>query len=172
MKRLLALLHGPDGHPLHPPFTDATIGAYAVASVLGILAVAGVSTSRTTTGWWLALLVALCLTVPTALTGFLDWLLITSGTPLWRVATSHFAAMVTAAVLFLLALLWGHADYSSGALGAGPLTLTLVAFAVLTLGGWLGGTIVFVYGMRVLGLDDAPAAEAVLPKTEERRQAA
>jgi hypothetical protein len=49
MKRLLAVLHGSDGHPLHPRFPDATIGAYAVASILGTLAVAGVSTSRTTT---------------------------------------------------------------------------------------------------------------------------
>jgi uncharacterized membrane protein len=168
MKRLLALLRGLDGHPLHPPFTDATIGAYAVASILGILAVAGVSTSRTTTGWWLALLVALCLTVPTALTGFVDWLAITPWTPLWRVATSHFAAMVTAAGLFLGALLWGHADSSSGSLGSGPLALTLVGVAVLT----LGGTIVFVYGMRVLGLGDATAVEAISPVPEDRRQAA
>lgn len=163
MKRLLTLLHGPDGHPVHPPFTDATIGAYAVASILGVLAVAGVSTARTTTGWWLALLVALCLTVPTALTGLLDWLKISSGTPLWRVATAHMVAMVAAAGLFLAALLAGRADYSAGALGAGPLAITLVGLGVLTLGGWLGGTIVFVYGMRVLGLEKAPALAAVVP---------
>jgi hypothetical protein len=52
--------------------------------------------------------------VPTALTGFLDWLLITRWMPLLRVATSHFAAMVTAAGLFLGALLRGHTDYSAG----------------------------------------------------------
>jgi uncharacterized membrane protein len=172
MRPLLGLLRGPDGHPLHPPFTDATIGAYAVASILGILAVAGVSTARTTTGWWLALLVALCLTVLTALTGFVDWLQITWWTPLWRVATSHMAAMVVAAGMFLAALLVGKGDYDAGALGAGPLTLTLVAFAMLTLGGWLGGTIVFVYGMRVLGLSDAPALEAVKPAESDQRRAA
>jgi uncharacterized membrane protein len=172
MQRLLALLRGPDGHPLHPPFTDATIGAYAVAAILGILAVAGVSTSRTTTGWWLAVLVALCLTVPTALTGLADWLQITWWTPLWRVATAHMLANVTAAGLFLAALLVGKGDYDVGALGAGPLALTLVAFATLTLGGWLGGTIVFVYGMRVLGLAEAPALEAVKPVEPDRRQAA
>jgi uncharacterized membrane protein len=163
MRSLLALLRGPNGHPLHPPFTDATIGAYAVASILGILAVAGVSTGRTTTGWWLALLVALCLTVPTAVTGLVDWLQITWWTPLWRVATSHMLAMVAAASMFLGALLWGRADYDAGALGGGPLALTLIAFATLTLGGWLGGTIVFVYGMRVLGLAEAPALDAVKP---------
>jgi uncharacterized membrane protein len=30
------------------------------------------------------------------------------------------------------------------------LVLTLVGFVVLTLGGWLGGSVVFVHGVRVL----------------------
>jgi hypothetical protein len=30
----------------------------------------------------------------------------------------------------------------------------LAGFCMLTLGGWLGGTVVFVYGMRVLGVAD------------------
>ncbi len=40
----------------------------------------------------------------------------------------------------------------------GPLVLTLVGFAMLTLGGWLGGAIVFTHGMRVLKLVDEPAS--------------
>jgi len=172
MRALLALLRGPNWHPLHPPFTDATIGAYAVASVLGIVAVAGGSTGRTTTGWWLALLVGLCLTVPTAVTGLVDWLQITWWTPLWRVATSHMVAMLVASAFFLAALLVGHGDYTAGSLGSGPLALTLVGFATLMLGGWLGGTVVFVYGMRVLGLAQAPALEAVKPVEPDEQQAA
>lgn len=171
MRPLLALLRGPKGHPIHPPFTDATIGAYTVASILGILAVAGVSTARTTTGWRLAVLVALCLTVPTALTGLADWLQITWWTPLWRVATAHMGANLAAGGLFLAALLVGHADYTAGSLGGGPLALTLVGFTMLTLGGWLGGTVVFVYGMRVLGLAEVPALEAVKPEPDEHKRA-
>ena len=165
-----ALLAGPKGHPLQPPFTDATIGAYSVASLLGIFAVSGLSTGATTNAWWLALLVALCLTVPTAVTGLADWLRITRWTPLWKVATSHLTAMVSASILFLVALLVGHGDYTQGALGAGPLALTLAGFGLLTLGGWLGGTIVFVYGMRVVGLSDAPAASAASPAGAERME--
>lgn len=172
MRPLLALLRGPKGHPVHPPVTDATIGAYTVAAILGIFAIAGVSTGRTTTAWWLAVLVALCLTVPTALTGFVDWLQITWWTPLWRVATAHMVAMVAAAVLFLAALLVGHSDYTAGSLGGAPFALTLIGFAVLTLGGWLGGTIVFVYGMRVLGIAEVPALEAVKPQPNEQKRAA
>jgi hypothetical protein len=41
--------------------------------------------------------------------------------------------------------------------------MTLIGFAVLTLGGWLGGAIVFTHGMRVLKLVDEPAERAVAP---------
>ncbi len=41
----------------------------------------------------------------------------------------------------------------------GALVLTLVGFAALT----LGGSIVYVHGMRVLNLVDEPAAGAVRP---------
>ena len=34
--RLSYLVRGFPGHPLHPPLTDATIGAYTTATVLGI----------------------------------------------------------------------------------------------------------------------------------------
>jgi uncharacterized membrane protein len=35
--------------------------------------------------------------------------------------------------------------------------LTLIGFALLTLGGWLGGSIVFVHGMHVVKLKGEPA---------------
>jgi hypothetical protein len=50
--------------------------------------------------------------------------------------------------------------------------LTLVGFGVLTLGGWLGGTIVFVHGMRVLNLVEEPSARAVAPVATPEKQVA
>jgi len=166
------LLKGFPGHPLHPPLTDATIGTYTVATVLAVLSALGVSEGNTAHAWWLALLVGLIITVPTALTGLVDWLSIERGTPLWRTATSHMLAMVSATVLFLIALLVGHSGYVDAEVNTGGLVLTIAGFAVLTLGGWLGGAIVFTHGMRVLNLVDEPAARAVTPLTEEKERAA
>jgi uncharacterized membrane protein len=73
------LVKGLPGHPLHPPLTDATIGAYTVAAVLALFSKIGVSSGSTATGWWLALLVALVITALTALTGLIDWLAIDGG---------------------------------------------------------------------------------------------
>src|SRR5205807_9806903 len=93
-------------------------------------------------GWWHALVVGLIATAFTALTGLLDWLTIEWGSPLWWTATLHMLSMLTATVFFLIGALVGHAGYRHGAVDAGPFILTVVGFAFLTLGGWLGCAIV------------------------------
>lgn len=162
------LLKGPAGHPLHPPLTDATIGAYTFATVMAVLSRLGVSEHNTTTAWWLALIAGLAITSLTALTGFIDWLDIKRGTPLWRTATLHMGAMLTATIIFAITAGAGHSCYVDGTITGAPLVLTLAGFLVLTTGGWLGGAIVFVHGMRVLSLVDAPTKEAVSPLPHER----
>ena len=161
--QLSYLVKGLPGHPLHPPLTDATIGIYTGAAAFGVLGALGVSEGNMATAWWLALLAGLVVTGPTALTGFVDWLGITWGTPLWRTATTHMLSMLTAGVVFLLAAIFGHADYVDEEVSNGSLVLTLVGFGFLTLGGWLGGAVVFVHGMRVLDLVDEPAGRAAAP---------
>jgi uncharacterized membrane protein len=171
--KLSSLYRGLPGHPLHPPLTDATIGIYTLATVAAFLSVIGVSEGNTAVAWWLALVIGLVLTVPTALTGLAEWLTISRGTPLWRTATSHLLAMVSATVLFLIAVLAGHGGYVDRAVETGPFILTLAGFAVMTLGGFLGGTIVFVHGMRVLSLVEEPSLRASAPiVTEEKERAA
>ena len=157
------LLKGFAGHPLHPPLTDATIGAYTFATAMAVLSRLGVSEHNTATAWWLALVAGLVVTLPTAITGFADWLDIPRGTALWRTATLHLTAMLTATALFAITAGAGHADYVDGAVGGGALILTLVGYGVLALGGWLGGAIVFTHGMRVLNLVEEPTARAVSP---------
>ena len=169
--KLSYLIRGLPGHPLHPPLTDVTIGAYTAATVMGFASIVGVAEKGAAHGWWLALVVGLIFTVPTALAGLADWWVIEPATPLKRTATSHLIAMVTATVFFLIAALIGHKGYTHGAVDAGPYVLTLVGFAAMTLGGWLGGAIVYVHGMRVLSLVDEPASRAAspLPKPEKER---
>ena len=169
---LSSLLRGLPGHPIHPPLTDATIGIYTFATIAALADVLGISDDAAAHGWWLALAAGLIVTVPTALTGLVDWLGITPGTPLKRTATSHLIAMVSATVLFLIALLVGKDSFDAGDISAGPLLLTLAAFAVLALGGWLGGTIVFVHGMRVLNLVEEPASRAASPLPQPEKDAA
>jgi uncharacterized membrane protein len=170
--KLSYLWRGTPGHPLHPPLTDATIGAYTFATVAALADVTGISTNAATHGWWLALVFGLIVTGPTAFAGLLDWLNIPSGTPLKRTATTHMITMLTATVFFLIAAIVGHDSFEAGDVSAGPFILTLIGFALLTLGGIFGGSIVFVHGMRVLNLVDEPAKEALSPLPNERKEQA
>jgi uncharacterized membrane protein len=170
--KLSQLVRGLPGHPLHPPLTDATIGAYTFATAAALADVVGLSKHAATTAWWLALIFGLVITGLTALTGLIDWLGIEWGSPLWRTATSHMLSMLTATVFFGLAAIFGHDDYRAGDVSAGSFILTAVGFGFLTLGGWLGGAVVFVHGMRVLNLVEEPASRAASPLPKAEKEAA
>jgi len=170
--KLSYLITGLPGHPLHPPLTDATIGTYTFATVAGLADVLEISETAAGQAWWLALIFGLIVTGVTALTGLIDWLRIEWGSRLWKTATAHMLSMLTATVFFGLAAIFGHDDFKAGNLTAGSLILTLVGFASLTLGGWLGGAVVYVHGMRVLNLVEEPAARAAAPVPHAEKEAA
>jgi uncharacterized membrane protein len=167
--KLEHLYRGFPGHPLHPPLTDATIGTYTFATIAAVLSKVGIAEQEAAQGWTLALIVGLIISALTAITGFADWMQIARGTPLWRTATAHMIAMLIATAFFLVAIGAGYSDGMDGAVGDGAFLLTLIGFLVLTVGGWLGGAIVFTYGMRVLNLVEEPAHRSVspIPKPEE-----
>ena len=166
------LIRGLPGHPLHPPLTDATIGIYTFATIAALTDVLGITDHAGAQGWWLALVVGLVVTVLTALTGLADWLTLTWGSELWKTATSHMIAMVSATVFFLAAAIFCHDQYVAGSIQADGLILTLVGFGLMTLGGWLGGAIVYVHGMRVLGLPNEPTRRAVAPMPHPEKEKA
>ena len=151
------LVHGLPGHPLHPPFTDAVIGMFTLATGLAVIGYAGAIEDAAGKGAWLALIGGLIVALPTATTGFADWVTLAWGSDRWRAATWHLTAMVSAVVLFAFAAWLQHDGYKHGDVTTGGLVLTLAGFAVLTVGGWLGGSVVFVHGMRVL--DPTPARD-------------
>ena len=170
--KLEYLWRGTPGHPTHPPLTDATIGIYTFATVAAVLSALGVAEDAAAKGWALALLIGLIVHIPTAGTGTLDWLRIEKGSPLRRTATTHLVVMQFVALFYLLAAVLGYSDGMDGVVEGGPLVLTLLGFAALTLGGWIGGTIVFVHGMRVLDLVEEPAHRADSPVPHEEEKAA
>src|SRR5438128_6085980 len=75
-------------------------------------------------------------------------------------------------VFFALAALFGHKGYTHADVSAGSYILTVVGFGFLTLGGWLGGAVVFVHGMRVLSLVNEPAERAVAPVPHPEKEQA
>jgi uncharacterized membrane protein len=165
-------LRGFPGHPSHPPLTDVTIGGYTFGTIAAILSKAGVAEHAFAQAWWLALLVGACSSLLTVSTGFLDWLKISSGTPLWRTATIHALTNAVASVFFVLAIVFGHDDYTGHAVHTSSLILTIVGFVLLTAGGTMGGSITYVHGMRVLDLVDEPTRRAIVPSSHDEKERA
>jgi uncharacterized membrane protein len=144
------VLRGLPGHPLHPPLTDATIGMFVLAAGLAVIGALGGIEDAAGKGCWLALIGGLIVAAPTATTGFADWLRLEWGSDRWRTATLHMSAMVTAVILFALAAWLQHRGYERGDVTTGGLVFSVLGLVALSAGGWLGGTLVFVHGLRVI----------------------
>jgi uncharacterized membrane protein len=144
------LLRGLPGHPLHPPLTDATIGMFVLAAGLAVIGSLGGIEDAAGKGCWLALIGGLIVAAPTATTGFADWVRLDWGSERWRTATLHMTAMVSAVVLFAPAAWLQHAGYEQGDVTTGGLVFSILGLIALTTGGWLGGALVFVHGLRVI----------------------
>jgi uncharacterized membrane protein len=163
MRRPLDLIKGFVGHPTHFPLTDASIGAYTVGVVMLVLGALGVEERQMAHGGLLALSGGLLLAAPTAITGLLDWLDLDKGTPARTLATVHLFTMVSATVVFAVAWLLQRPGYVHGTVKPGGWIAAVVAELLLAAGGYLGGTIVFVYGHRVLGRPQTGLRSALVP---------
>lgn len=159
----IALIKGWPGKPSHPPFTDASIGAYTVGVAMLVAGALGLQETEMSHGALLAISGGLILAAPTALTGLLDWLDIPKGTPTRTVATLHLLTMVTATLLFVLTWLAQRPGYNDDEVRTLGLILGLAAEGTLAAGGFIGGSIVYVYGHRVLNRAETPVVDALTP---------
>ena len=163
MSALLRLVKGSPGKPLHPPLTDASIGAYTVGVAALIAGKAGLQTPEMAHTALIAISFGLIVAAPTAITGLLDWLDLPKGSPARTAATIHLFVMVAATVLFALTWLAQREGYNDDEVRTLALVLGIVAGALLAAGGNIGGANVFVYGVRVLKRPDTPVSKALNP---------
>lgn len=159
---LVQLLRGFRGHPAHPPLTDASIGAYTAGVVAVVLGWLGVEEATMAKAAFVAIAVGLVVTVATIVSGVVDYLRIPRGTALWNATTVHWIVMLFATSAFLTADAALQSGFETGQVSNTAAVTTVVAYLLLTVGGWIGGALVFVYGMRVTGESDKPATDALL----------
>jgi uncharacterized membrane protein len=97
----------------------------------------------------------LIVSVPTAITGFWDWLKSTPNhTQAWRTANTHMAIMLTVTALVIVNLLMRSGnDWAT----AGLTIESLVVALLVSIGAAYGGTMVYDYGFNVETAGDHPA---------------
>jgi uncharacterized membrane protein len=165
---MVGLLKGFPGKPSHPPLTDVAIGGYTVSTIMLVLGALDVREDQMAVGALLALSGGLIFGVLAAVTGLLDWLGLPKGSELRRIATVHLLVMVCATALFVATWLVQRPGYNHGQVKTLAWILGIVGEVFLIVGGYLGGTIVFVYGHRVLKLPDTRLADALIPGRADR----
>jgi uncharacterized membrane protein len=147
-------LRGWAGKPFHPPLTDIPIGAYIIAAIFDVISYAKGEGDLAQTLFRAAtyvLIVGLIVTVPTALTGFWDWLKSTpKGTQARRTANWHMAVMLTTTAVVLVNVLVRLGDHDAQpATSFGLMALTVVIAGLVALGASYGGTLVYEYEFNV-----------------------
>jgi uncharacterized membrane protein len=163
MRNAIDLVKGSPGKPLHPPLTDAGIGAYTVGVAMLLAGALGLQEEQMAHGSLIAISFGLILAAPTAITGLLDWLDLPRDTPAKSAATLHLFVMVAATLLFAVTWLLQRPGYNEDEVRTVALVVGLVSELVLIAGGNIGGANVFVYGIRVLKRPETPVAKALNP---------
>jgi uncharacterized membrane protein len=151
-------LRGWAGKPSHPPLTDIPVACYFIFPIFDLISFfaedgSDLSQNFFTAGTYVAI-AGLIVSVPTALTGFWDWLKSTpKHTQVWRTANTHMAIMLTVTALVVINLLMRSGD-NWATLG---LTIeSLVIAALVSVGAAFGGTMVYDYGFNVETSGDHP----------------
>lgn len=155
-------LRGFAGKPFHPPLTDLTTGAYIIAPILLVVAFlfkdSSWSEDAQKAGAWVLLIGGIS-SVATALTGFADWLNTKKGTQIRRMANAHAWTMITLTVIVLFSLwyifLAEDGEYFSEPSGL-TAVLALVIAGLVTIGGTMGGSLVYDWGFNVETAKDHP----------------
>jgi uncharacterized membrane protein len=150
-------LRGFAGKPLHPPLTDIPVAAYVLALVFDLISFlsSGELAENMYHAATYALIAGLIVSIPTALTGFWDWLKSTpKHTQAWRTANWHMAVMLTVTLLVVIDLL--ARDLSEGSVNTIGFILSVVAGGLVAFGSAYGGSLVFDYGFNVETSGDHP----------------
>ncbi len=145
-----AALAGPYGHPFHPILVTVPIGAWVASLVFDIGSHVVDDPDFLARGAQWLIAVGVLGALAAAMVGFLDLFAIPVGTPAFRTGLVHMSLNLTVTVAYALGFWWRTAGGGPhGAVPAGPLALSIIALAVLTFSGYLGGRLAYHYGVRV-----------------------
>ena len=152
-KRPRTPLAGPYGHPIHPLLVTVPIGSWVAAFIFDIASKVSDDASAFAEGayWLIGLGVVAALVA--AVFGLMDLFAIPRGTKAFRTGLTHMALNVTTVVLFAISfLVRASGDYEKP-VSPGLIVLSVLAIAILTMSGWLGGRMAYRYGIRVADED-------------------
>ena len=134
------------GHPLHPALVHFPVALWTASLAADGAALAMGAAFWGPAAWW-CLAAGLAAAALAAVAGFVDYSLLPPKHPGFRAATAHMLTMSFSAMCFLVSALLRGGPGSAAGLGA--VICSGLGFLALLAGGWLGGTLVYRFGVAV-----------------------
>ena len=160
---MVGLVKGLAGKPAHPPLTDVGIGAYTAGVAMLVAGAAGFQPAVMATASVITIGIGLIAAIPTIITGLVDLFGIPADAPARTLGWWHLTLMSSATGMFAGTFRLQLAGYSDGKIIASALILGVISWVLLLAGGYLGGALTFVYGVRVLKRPQTPMGDALIP---------
>jgi len=138
------------GHPIHPMLVHFPVAFWTVAVMAYVADTAGVEGAAAAAK--LANGAGLIMALPAMTAGLIELRLIDSRSEAMRVATLHMMAMAAAWVCFMLALVMSistRASLDKQITQLAGVVSASVGFLLMSVGGWVGGRLVYEFGIGV-----------------------
>jgi uncharacterized membrane protein len=141
-------------HPVHPMLVTIPIGLWVMSLVCDLVRAGGSDNPAWSVVALYTMVGGIAGALVAAVPGFIDMLSLRGDAK--RTALAHMAINLTVVALFAVNA-WMRI---TGGPGTQPLWLSIVAIALLVVSGWLGGKMVYVYGVAV-----GPAPDPASPSS-------
>lgn len=153
MQHLIDFLQGKWlNHPLHPALVHIPTALWPAAFLFDLLAQSGGDNTFVQLSFY-AILIGLIVAVLAIPTGFADWTDIKREKPAWKLGLYHMLLNLTVFVLWGINLaLRVQTVQSAETVPMGLLALSGVATLLLLISGYLGGRMIYAYGISVARL--------------------
>src|SRR5256886_7638880 len=136
-------------HPLHPFLVHFPIGLFILSLLLDLVSLGFPSVPNLVRDAFYAMLIGIIGALVAAVSGFVDYTDIRSDHPGKRTATAHLTLNLIVVGLYGINLGVRSSTLNAFRTPAGPLILSLVGIALLSVSGYLGGRLVYDDGIGV-----------------------
>ena len=141
------------GHPLHPILVHVPMGVWPAALLFDLLSRAGIGGNAIARTSFFAIGFGLAVALLAVPTGIVDWWGIKREKPAWKIGLWHMVLNVVVLILFTINFTLRFGSYrKAGIVSGAPLMLSIIGTLVLFVSAYLGGRMVYAYGINVARL--------------------
>ena len=139
----------PIGHPLHPALVHLPIGLFVFSLLLDVASFLTDDGNPFVRGAYYTLLFGVIAALVAAIPGIVDWADIRADSRARRTATTHMLLNIAAVAIFAIGLFLRSTQQGEARTPVLPLLLSLAGVGLLSVSGYLGGTLVYDDGIAV-----------------------